>query len=178
MVGYSLWGHKRVGHNLVTKQVIILASEGGTSQTVTWEFPYQLTEPQVYHMHSFCLGLSTSRYVGFTHLSNQSILKEPTLNTHWKDWCWNWSSNTLSTWCKEPIHWKNLMLGTTEGRRTRGWQRTRLLDGIINSTDMSLSKLQDIVKDREAWHAAVHGLQTVGHNWVTEHQPTCSMTSP
>ena len=38
--------------------------------------------------------------------SNQSILKKPTLNIHWKDWCWNWSSNTLATWFKELIHWK------------------------------------------------------------------------
>ena len=38
--------------------------------------------------------------------SNQSILKEINSNIHWKDWCWSWSSNTLTTWCKEPTHWK------------------------------------------------------------------------
>ena len=120
-----------------------------------------------------CSAGEDSWIPGAARRSNQSILKEITLNIHWKDWYRSWSPNTLANWCKEPTHWKSRLpvdtgkdwgqeeKGETENERV-GWHHR------INGHEFEQTLRNS--EGQGTWHAAVHGVaksQTRLSNWTT-----------
>ena len=109
---------------------------------------------------------------GLQDQTSQSQRKS-TLNIHWEDWCWSWSSSTLATWCEKPTHWKKILtLGKIEGRRRSGWQRMRWHHwDVINWHEFKANPGRYRL---EAWRAAVYGVaksQTQLNDWTA----TCDL---
>ena len=120
---------------------------------------------------SWCMIFLICCWIPFARISNKSFLKEINPEYSLERLMLNWNSNTLATWWQRADSLKKtLMLVKTEGKRRRGWQRMRWFDSITSSMDRNLGRFQEMVRAREAWYTAVHGVAKSGTglgDWTT-----------
>ena len=153
---------------LLTKVYIVKAMFFSSSHVQMWELDHK----ESWTLKNWCFWTVVLEKISWESIglqgdqAGQSLWKS-TLNILWKDWSWCWSSNILATWYEELTHWKRLWCWESLGAGGEGGDRVKCLDSIIVSMDISLSKLREIVKDREDCCTAVHEV-TESWTWFSD----------